>query len=180
MPADGQHSKSIHVKVDTGTGSNIVLLPVFWHLYPTKGRPDGTPSGLSHYRKSEHTVVQVYCNMAHWIQTQCGRHKPGANCKCKQVWYIETQWYVADTPDPAIVGLPTSTALHIIDLNCTVDITQVQQPLLGQYAESEVSKPVTDGLHTITTDTPYEKWQPQKTIQTSPKKTVFPSQRWDN
>ena len=48
MLVHGQHSKSIHVKVDTGTGSNIVLLPVFWHLYPTQGRPDGTPSGLSH------------------------------------------------------------------------------------------------------------------------------------
>ena len=36
---------------------------------------------------------------------------------------IQTKWYVADTPGPAILGLPTSERLKVITLNCAVRIT---------------------------------------------------------
>ena len=57
------------------------------------------------------------------------------------------------TASPAILGLPTSTALYIIELNCAVFITEAQQPLLGQHTNSEMSKPMMDCLHTMNTDT---------------------------
>ena len=52
--------------------------------------------------------------------------------RCPLIWrpgngarprWIQTKWYVADTPGPAILGLPTSERLRVITLNCTVWIT---------------------------------------------------------
>ena len=33
---------------------------------------------------------------------------------------LHTQWYIADTPRPAIFGLPACSKLGIVELNCAV------------------------------------------------------------
>ena len=38
---------------------------------------------------------------------------------------IQSKWYVADTPGPAILRLPSCKSLKVITLNCVVRITHV-------------------------------------------------------
>ena len=46
--ASSKGTASLHVKVDTGAGSNMLPLHVFQHLYPNQISPAGLPSGLDH------------------------------------------------------------------------------------------------------------------------------------
>ena len=41
---------------------------------------------------------------------------------------LQTRWYVADSPGPAILGLPSSSKLWIIQLNCTGKLTSRCDP----------------------------------------------------
>ena len=41
---------------------------------------------------------------------------------------LQTRWYVADSPWPAILGLPSSSELGIVQLNCTVKLTSKMWP----------------------------------------------------
>ena len=41
---------------------------------------------------------------------------------------LHTQWYVADTPGPAILGLPSCTKLNIVELNCAVELQRRRPP----------------------------------------------------
>ena len=47
---------SLHVKVDTGAGGNVLPLHVFQHLYPDQISPAGLPTGLDHVS----TRLRVY------------------------------------------------------------------------------------------------------------------------
>ena len=40
---------------------------------------------------------------------------------------VHTRWYVADTPGPAILGLPSSSKLGVIQLNCTIQFACKQE-----------------------------------------------------
>ena len=55
--------------------------------------------------------------------------RPGNEVKPK---YIQTKWYVADIPGPAILGLPTSKRLKVITLDCPVRITHESPKLLDK------------------------------------------------
>ena len=60
MLADGQHMGSIHVKVDTRDGGNIMPLDVCWYLCPTQIRPDGIHLAYaSHQLLSKYTMIRV-------------------------------------------------------------------------------------------------------------------------
>ena len=56
--------------------------------------------------------------------------KDVANC-------LQTRWYIADTPGPAILGLPSCAKLGIVELNCAVNL---QKRKLVQQ-----KKPTTEG-----------------------------------
>ena len=42
---------------------------------------------------------------------------------------MDTTFYVADTPGPAILGLPSCTRLRIVKLNCSVQLRKHGQPI---------------------------------------------------
>ena len=42
--------------------------------------------------------------------------------------HLQTRWYVAGSPGPAIPGLPSSSKLGIVHLNCTVKLTSRCDP----------------------------------------------------
>ena len=61
--------------------------------------------------------------------------------KCPLIWtpgngakprHIQTKWYVADMPGPAILGLPISERLKVITLNCAVRISHELPRLLDR------------------------------------------------
>ena len=44
--------------------------------------------------------------------------------------HLQTRWYAAENPRPAIFGLPSSSKLGIVQLNCTVKFTSRHDPLI--------------------------------------------------
>ena len=47
----------------------------------------------------------------------------------KEVNKMDTTFYVADTPGPAILGLPSCSRLRIVNLNCSVQLRKHGQPI---------------------------------------------------
>ena len=61
---------------------------------------------------------------------------------------IQSKWYVADTPGPAILGLPTCESLQVITLNCAVCITHNSPVTLGKK-EQQKEQPKTSPKPTV-------------------------------
>ena len=96
--------------------------------------------------------------------------------RCLLIWrtgngakprYIKIKWYVADTPRPAILGLPTSEKLKVITLNCTVRITHESSKLLDKKSHNM-------GEHDGTS--PHPVAQNPKSVYTSSKKQLIKDQ----
>ena len=47
----------------------------------------------------------------------------------KEVNKMDTTFYIADTPVPAILGLPSCSRLRIVNLNCSVQLRKHGQPI---------------------------------------------------
>ena len=112
---------SLCVKVDTGDGGNVMPLYVFQHLYPNWISPPGLPTGLEHvstrltvYNRSYIPLYGAFCSPIIW---QPGG--PGA-----QPHKVNFYWYVADTPGPSILGLPSCGRLAIVKVNCAITVIQ--------------------------------------------------------
>ena len=121
LPASASRrgTASLHVKVNNRAGGNILLLHVFWHLYPNQISPGGLSTGLDHvstqlttYNRSH---IPLYSALHGPITWQPGH--PGA-------WPhgVNLYWYIADTPGPAILGLPSSEKLAVIKMNCAITV----------------------------------------------------------
>ena len=122
LPASASRrgTASLCIKVDTRAGGNVLPLPVFQCLYPNQISPAGLPTGLDHvstwltaYNRSHIPLYGVHCGPITW-QSDC----PGT-----QHHRVNSYWYVADTPGPAILGLPSSEKLAVVKMNCAVTVT---------------------------------------------------------
>ena len=51
------------------------------------------------------------------------------NEETKEVNKIDTTFYVANTPGPAILGLPSCNRLMIVNLNCSVQLRKHGKPI---------------------------------------------------
>ena len=110
---------SLHVKVNTRAGGNMLPLHVFWCLHPDQISPAGLPTSLdcistrlTIYNGSH---IPLYGTLHGPIIWQPG--SPGV-WPCK----INSYWYVADTPSPAILGLPSCERLVIVKMNCAITV----------------------------------------------------------
>ena len=58
---------------------------------------------------------------------------------------IHSYWYVADTPSPALLGLPACEKLAVVQVNCAVKTTQPNRSLTGTAPTpaARVGKPPT-------------------------------------
>ena len=112
---------SLCVKVNTGTGGNVLPLCVFQCLHLDWISPAGLPTGLVHISTRLTTYngshIPLYGTLHGSIAWQPGG--PG-------IWphKINSYWYVADTPSPAILGLPSCKRLAIMKMNCVVTVMQ--------------------------------------------------------
>ena len=111
----------LHVKVHTGAGGNVLPLHVFWCLHPYWISPAGLPTSLDHistrltaYNRSN---IPLYGTLHGPIVWQPGG--PGI-WPCK----INSYWYIADTPGPAILGLPSCERLANVKMNCAITVMQ--------------------------------------------------------
>ena len=109
--ASSKGTASLHVKVDTGAEGNVLPPCVFQCLYPDWTSPAGLPIGLDYVS----TRLTVY-NGSHipLYGVLCGPHHLAAR----------SYWYVADTPGPAILGLPSCERLEVVKMNCAITVIQ--------------------------------------------------------
>ena len=123
LPASASRKEqpSLHVKVDTRAGGNVLPLHVFWCLYPNQISPAGLPTGLDHIntRLTAYNGSHIPLYGALWGPITCQPNHPGA-CPHR----VKSYWYVADTPGPAILGLPSSKKLAVVKMNCAITIRQ--------------------------------------------------------
>ena len=123
LPASASRkgTASLCVKVDTRAGGNVLPLHVFQCLYPDQISPAGLPTGLDHIS----TRLTAY-NRSH-IPLYGALHGPITwypDCPGSQPHWVNSYWYIADTPGPAILGLPSSEKLAVMKMTTTVATTK--------------------------------------------------------
>ena len=119
LPGDTGQMK-LSVKVDIGAGGNVMPLRVFRKMHPSMLDENRTPVGLAspHTRLTAYNGGPIPCYGA--LTAEMG-WKPTDGGPAKT---IESRWYVADTPGPAILGLPSCRKLGVVTLNCALEVEQ--------------------------------------------------------
>ena len=119
--ASSKGTTSVHVKIDTRSGGNILPLCLFQQLHLKQTSPDGLPIGLdpiwtnlTTYNGSPIPLYGILHGPILWQPST-----PGA-----QPCMIHSYWYIADTPGPTILGLPACKKLAVVQVNCAVGTTQ--------------------------------------------------------
>ena len=121
MPADigPNQQATLRCKVDIGAGGNVMPLHAFSKLFLRCVTTDGTPTGLRPTRTRltayNRSTIKQYGMLDKAIDW-----KPEG----KNMNQIHTQWYIDDTPGPAILGLLSCSKLGIVELNCAVCFCQ--------------------------------------------------------
>ena len=128
MPVASQKRASLRCKVDTGAGGNV--MPTGLQKCNTKLRAyNGT--NIPQLGALETTIS--------WKDEET-----------QEVNEINTTFYIADTPGPAILGLPSCSRLRIVNLNCSVQLRKHGQPIKSYKEREEVKQeyeePQTDQL----------------------------------
>ena len=99
----------------------MLPLHVFQCLYPDQISPAGLPTGLDHIN----TRLTAY-NGSH-IPLYGALQGPitwQPNCPGSQPHRVKSYWYIADTPGPTILGLPSSEKLAAVKMNCAITVRQ--------------------------------------------------------
>ena len=119
---------SVYVKIDTRSGGNILPLHLFQQLHLKQTSPEGLPIGLdpvqtklTTYNRSPIPLYRILCSTILWQP-----NTPGA-----RPHMIHSYWYIADTPGPALLGLPACERVAVVQVNCAVGTTQPNRSLTG-------------------------------------------------
>ena len=119
---------SVHVKIDTRSGGNILPLHLFQELHPKQTSTDGLPIGLdpvwTKLTANNGAPIPLYGILHGPIL--CQPNTPGA-----QPHMIHSYWYNTDTPGPALLGLSACEKLAVVQVNCAVKTTQPDRSLTG-------------------------------------------------
>ena len=126
--ASSKGTASVHVKIDTRSGGNILPLHLFQQLHPKQTSPNGLPIGLdpvqtklTAYNGSPIPLHGVLCGSILWQPSILGA----------QPCMIHSYWYIADTLGPALPGLPACEKLAVVQMNCAVKATQPDRSPTG-------------------------------------------------
>ena len=166
MPADTGPNwlGRVHCKVDTSAGGNVMPLQCVPEVFPSWLDTDGKPTGLCP------TVTQLTAYNGSAIP-QLGAHdtamewRPSSSgpSRC-----VHTQWYIADTSGPAILGLPSSLKLGVIQLNCAIQFACKWEdtPNLPRRPTTEHGKVTGDLLH-LQKSAAQHRWSPLPPLNSS-------------
>ena len=126
--ASSKGTASVCVKIDSRSGGNILLPCLFQQLHPKQTSPDGLPIGLDPKWTKLTTyngfLIPLYRILHCPIVWQ--PNTPGA-----QPCMIHSYWYIADTPGPALLGLPACKKLAVVQVNCALGTTQPDRSPTG-------------------------------------------------
>ena len=127
------HCRSLRCKVNTGASCNIMPPCIFAKLFPRCITTDCRPTGphscdtrLTAYNGLNIPQFGTLDTATEWT--------PKGHQHSKD---LQTRWFVADSPGPAILGFPSSSKLGIVQLNCAVKLTSRCDP------PSQPKKPTT-------------------------------------
>ena len=123
LPANvsSKRTASLCIKVDTGAGGNMLPLHVFQQHYPHWISPDGLPTGLDHV-STRLTVYNGFHILLYGALHGSITWWPGG--LGTQPHKVNSYWYTADTPSPAILGLPSWKRLAVAKMNCAITVIQ--------------------------------------------------------
>ena len=103
---------TLRVKVDTGAQGTVMPLRTSQRMYPSDIDTEGIPvrGSLQH----RYTILTAY-------NGQLIRQYGTTRLKCAhETTTYEAEFFVADTPGPMILGLPSCRKLNFVTLNCAV------------------------------------------------------------
>ena len=125
-------------------------LRAFAKLFPRRINADGSPRGL----KSSTICLTAYNGSKipqfGTLDTAIDWTPKGKRIANR----LRTRWYVADTPGPAILGLPSCAKLGIVELNCAVNLqkrklVQQKKPTTeGRNVNQDLQHPNSEPLNT--------------------------------
>ena len=118
MPAEigPNRQATLRCKVFTGAGGNVMPLHASSKLFPRCLTTDRTPTGLRPTRTCLTAYNGSTIKQYGTLDTAIDWKPEGKNVTNR----LHTRWYIADTPGPAILGLPSCSKLGIVELNCVV------------------------------------------------------------
>ena len=132
---------SLKVKVDTGAQGNILPLRTFRRMYPELLDANGFPATKS-LRKCT-TILTAYNgeSIRHYgtLKIQCAHRQHGC----------DIEFYVADTPGPAITCLPSCRAMNLVVMNCEVNTSTSQNDVI--YCKEDLCRTYPDRFQGIGT-----------------------------
>ena len=127
VSASNKGGALLGVKVDNGASINFLPLHLFRNLYPNYSDKKGHQTGLnvSNIRLTAYSDIQIplFGSLHGPIIWQ-----PGS--PIEKSHQINSCWFVADTPGPAILGLPSYERLEVVKMNCTVKVIQDTSKIL--------------------------------------------------
>lgn len=107
----GQHS--LKTKVDTGAQGNILPIRIFRRMFPKLLDSSGYPKPGS--------TTPRYTRLMAYNGTEIPQYGSlSLRCKYEESEWIITEFFVAESDGPAIVGLPSSRALRLVTVNCMI------------------------------------------------------------
>ena len=123
--ASSKGTTSVHVKIDTRSGGNILPLHLFQQLHPKQTSPGGLDpiqTKLIAYNGSPIPLYRILCVPILWQP-----NTPGAQpCMIHSYWYVGRHtWSCSPGPSPAC------EKLTIVKVNCAVKTTQPDRSLTG-------------------------------------------------
>ena len=107
----GTHT--LKAKVDTGAQGNIIPLRIFRRMFPSLLDAEGFPKPGS--TTPCRTILTAY-NGTHIPQ----HGSITLSCQYGNCPWTDTEFFVADSDGPAILGLPSLRALNVVALNCAI------------------------------------------------------------
>ena len=132
---------SLKVKVDTGAQGNILPLRTFRRKYPELLDANGFPATKS-LRKCT-TILTAYNgeSIRHYgtLKIPCAHRQHGC----------DIEFYVADTPGPAIICLPSCRAMNLVVMNCEVNTSTSQNDVI--YCKEDLCRTYPDRFQGIGT-----------------------------
>ena len=131
-----QHG-SLRCKVDTGASGNVMPLHIFAKLFPRHIPRDGKPTKLHPHD----TTLMAYngSNIPQFGTLDTATELTPKGHQCSK--HLQTRWYVADSPGPTILGLPSSSNMEIVQLNCAITLTsRCDPPILPKKPKTEHAK----------------------------------------
>ena len=111
-------------------------LRAFAKLFPNRLTKTGMPTGLRKCNTNLRAYNRTNIPQLSALDTPI----TWKDEETKEVNKMDTTFYIANTPGPAILGLPSCRRLRIVNLNCSVQLRKHGQPIIVSKEREKVKQ----------------------------------------